>query len=84
VTLLLLLDFSKTFDNVRHSLLLKKLSLYSKFGDTAVALVGSYLSIPSETIAVIRGGYLLFSIFINDFVPQIDFRRAASMNVFVV
>jgi retron-type reverse transcriptase len=65
VTLLLLLDFSKAFDNVRHSLLLKKISLYFKFGGTAVALVGSYLSdrfqcasvggMHSELIAVIKG-----------------------------
>jgi hypothetical protein len=62
VTLLLLMDFSKAFDIVRHSLLLRKLSLY---GGTAVALVGSYLSdryqcaslggILSELIAVTRG-----------------------------
>jgi ribonucleases P/MRP protein subunit RPP40 len=90
VTLFLLLDFSKAFDNVWHSLLLIKLSLYFKFGGTAVALVGSYLSdrfqcvsvggILSELIAgtraVVQGsvlGPLLFSIFINDIVAQIDF-----------
>jgi ribonucleases P/MRP protein subunit RPP40 len=60
-----LLDFSKAFDNVRHSLLLKKLSLYFKFAGTAVALVGSYISdryqcvsvggILSELVAVTRG-----------------------------
>jgi hypothetical protein len=44
VTLLLLLDFSKAFDSVRPSLLLRKLPLFFKFGGTAVALVGSYLS----------------------------------------
>jgi hypothetical protein len=54
VTLLLLLDMSKAFDNVRHYLLLNKLSL-----------VGSYLSdryqcvsvggILSELIVVTRG-----------------------------
>jgi hypothetical protein len=44
MTRLLLLDFSKAFDNVRHSLLLKKLSLYFKFEGTAPVLVGSYLS----------------------------------------
>jgi hypothetical protein len=64
MTFLHLLDSSKAFDNVRHSLLPKKLSLYFKFGGTAVALVGSYLShkyqcvsvrgILSELIAVTR------------------------------
>jgi hypothetical protein len=44
VTLFLLLDFSKAFDKVQHSLLRKKLSLYIRFGSTAVALVCSYLS----------------------------------------
>jgi hypothetical protein len=38
VMLLLLLDFSKAFDNFRHSLLLKKLSLCNKFGGTVVGL----------------------------------------------
>jgi hypothetical protein len=65
VRLLLLLDFSKAFDNVRHSLLLKKLSLYFNFRAAAVALVGFYLAdryqcvsaggILSELIAVTRG-----------------------------
>jgi hypothetical protein len=72
VTLLLLLEFSKALDNVRHSLLLRKLSLYLKFGGTAVALVSSYLSdryqcvsvggLLPELIAVTRGvvqGYVL-------------------------
>jgi hypothetical protein len=39
VTFLLLLDFSKAFENVRHSLLLRKLSLDFKFRGTVVALV---------------------------------------------
>jgi hypothetical protein len=57
VTLLRLLDFFKAFDNVRHSLLLKKLSLYFKFGGTAVTLVGSYLSDRYQCVSV--GGILL-------------------------
>jgi retron-type reverse transcriptase len=92
VTLLILLDLSRAFDNVRHSLLLEKLSLYFKFGSTVVVLVGSYLSdrfqcvsvggVLSELIAVTRGvvqgsvlEHLLFLIFINDIVAQIDFCR---------
>jgi hypothetical protein len=56
VTLLLLLDFSKAFDNDRNSLLLKKLSICFKFGGTAVALVGSYLSYRYQCLSV--GGIL--------------------------
>jgi hypothetical protein len=56
LTLLLLVDFSKAFDNVRHSLLLKKLSVYFKIGGTAVALVGSYLAYRYQCVSV--GGVL--------------------------
>jgi hypothetical protein len=56
VTLLLLLDLSKAFDNVRHSLLLRKLPVYFKFEGTAVALVGSYLSDRYQCVSV--GGIL--------------------------
>jgi hypothetical protein len=54
VMLLLLLDFSKAFDIVRHSLLLKKLSLFFKFGGNgnAVALIGSYLSDRFQCLSV--------------------------------
>jgi hypothetical protein len=85
VTLLLLLDFFKVFNNVQHSLLLKKLSLYFKFGGTAVVLVGSYLSdrfqgvsvgeILSELIAVTRGvGYccVLKPLLFSIFINDID------------
>jgi hypothetical protein len=83
VTLLLLLDFSKAFENVRHSLLLKKLSLYFKFGGTAAALVGCYLSdryqcvsvggILSELITVTKGvlqGSLLGPLFFSILLPR--------------
>jgi hypothetical protein len=69
VTFLLLLDFSKAFDNVQHSLLLRKLSLYFQFGGTAVALCVSVGEILSELIVVTRDvmqGPLLFSIFFNE------------------
>jgi retron-type reverse transcriptase len=84
VTLLLLLDFSKAFDNTRHSLLLKNFSLYFKFGVTVVALVGSYLSdryhcvsiggFISELIAVTRGvvqGSVLGYLLCSTFINEI-------------
>jgi hypothetical protein len=52
VTLLLLLDFSKAFEHVRHFLLLKKLSVYFKFGGTGIALVGSYLAYRYQCVSV--------------------------------
>jgi hypothetical protein len=78
------LDFSKAFDNVRHSLLLKRLSLYFKFEGTTVALVGSYLSdrfqcvsvggVLSELIAVTRGvvlGSVLGTLLFSIFIHEI-------------
>jgi ribonucleases P/MRP protein subunit RPP40 len=84
VTLLLLLDFFKAFDNVWHSLLMKKLLLFIKFGGAAVALVGSYLAnryqcvsvdeILSELIAVTRGvvqGSVLGTLLFSIFINDI-------------
>jgi hypothetical protein len=68
VTFLLLLDFSNAFDNVRHSLLLRKLSLYFKYEGIAVALVGCYLSDGYQCVSV--GGILLKLIAINRSVVQ--------------
>jgi hypothetical protein len=44
MTVLLLLDFSKAFDNVVHSLHCSKLSSFFRFHGTAVELIRSYLS----------------------------------------
>jgi hypothetical protein len=43
MTVLLLLDFSKDFDNVVHSLLCSKLCSLFRFYGTAVRLIRSYL-----------------------------------------
>jgi hypothetical protein len=44
MTVLLLLDFSKAFDNIVHSFLCSKLSSLFRFHGTAVELIRSYLS----------------------------------------
>jgi hypothetical protein len=44
MTVLLLLDFSKAFDNGVHSLLCSKLSSLFRFHETAVELIRSYLN----------------------------------------
>jgi hypothetical protein len=82
MTVLLLLDFSKAFDNVVHSLLYSKLSSLFRFHGTAVEVIRSYLSDRyqcvcvdgeiSDLVLVARGvvspgfGPLLFFLFIND------------------
>jgi hypothetical protein len=58
-------NFSKAFDNV---LLLKKLPLYFKFGGTALALVGSNLSVRYQCVSV--GGVLLELIAVTKGVVQ--------------
>lgn len=65
VSILLLLDFSKAFDSIIHSLLCAKLSDLYRFGVSAVKLVKSYLSerfqavcvgeVLSEMIPLLRG-----------------------------
>jgi len=50
VVFLLLLDFSKAFDNVSHRQLLKKLRRLFHFSDSAVKLIGSYLTDRLQTV----------------------------------
>ena len=50
VAFLLLLDFSKAFDNVNHKLLLKKLRRLFNFSDSAIKLIGSYLKDRLQTV----------------------------------
>jgi len=52
VSILLLLDFSKAFDSVIHSLLCAKLSDFYKFELTAVNLVRSYLNFRFQAVCV--------------------------------
>jgi hypothetical protein len=85
MTVLLLLDFSKAFDNFVHSLLYSKLSSLFRFYGTAVELIRSYLSDRyqcvcvdgkiSDLVLVVQGsvlGPLLFSLFINDIASRIS------------
>ena len=55
VTVLVLLDFSKAFDTVDHSLLCGKLKSYFGFDDTSNALLCSYLSNRSQFVATSSG-----------------------------
>jgi len=50
IIILLLLDFSKAFDNVNHRQLLKKLRRYFKFSNSAIKLIGSYLQGRLQTV----------------------------------
>jgi hypothetical protein len=83
MTVLLLLDFSKAFDNIVHSLLCSKLSSLFRFHGTAVELIRSYLSDRYQYVCVdgkifdlvVEGSVLeplLFSLFINDITSRIS------------
>jgi len=50
VAFLLLLDFSKAFDNVSHKQLLKKLRYFFNFSSSAIKLIGSYLKDRLQTV----------------------------------
>lgn len=52
VTLLTLLDFSKAFDTVNHSILLQKLKTDCHLSSSALKLVGSYLSERQQSVVV--------------------------------
>jgi hypothetical protein len=52
MTVLLLLDFTKAFDNVVHSLLCFKLSSFFRFHGTAVELIRSYLNDRYQCVCV--------------------------------
>jgi hypothetical protein len=82
MSILILLDFSKAFDSVDHSLLCSKLTDQFAFSSSATSLIRSYLSDRTQCVGVnqasrflplasgvVQGsvlGPLLFSLFIND------------------
>jgi hypothetical protein len=86
MTVLLLLDFSKAFDNVVHSLLYSKLSSLFRFHGTSMEVIRSNLSDRyqcvcvdgeiSDLVLVVRAvvssgfGHLRFFLFINDIVSR--------------
>lgn len=51
ISILILLDFSKAFDSVNHTLLLQKLSGFFKFSVLACKLLGSYLSNRCQSVS---------------------------------
>lgn len=51
VALLVLLDFSKAFDSLNHSMLLVKLDAYFNFSSQAIKLIGNYLSGRSQYVS---------------------------------
>lgn len=68
VALLLLIDFSKAFDRVSHSKLLRKLSQNFYFSRSAVTLISSYLSCRTQVVSA--NGELSNGIHIISGVPQ--------------
>lgn len=68
VTFLVLLDFSKAFDTVDHSILFRKLSRLYNFSPSAVALLSSYLSDRKQAVAI--NNYLSDFLSIIRGVPQ--------------
>ena len=52
ISFLLLLDFSKAFDCLNHSLLCEKLSKSFNFDDKSVKLIGSYLSNRKQIVCI--------------------------------
>lgn len=68
IAVLLLLDFTKAFDSISHSRLLKKLRDKFGFGSSAVNLVHSYLT--GRTQAVFFNGLVSEEVLITSGVPQ--------------
>jgi ribonucleases P/MRP protein subunit RPP40 len=67
VSLLLLLDFSKTFDKINHGRLLKKLRTFGLF-DNAISWFASYLHDRAQCVSV--GGKFSSWLDVNSDVPQ--------------
>lgn len=64
VSFLVLLDFSKAFDMVDHSILCHKLSLFYNFSPCAVKLISSYLTVRTQAVAINHN--------LSDFLPLIS------------
>lgn len=68
LTVLCLLDFSKAFDRVNHSILCRKLRHYFGFSDRAVRLISSYLSNRFQRVLV--GEHFSNVKYLREGVPQ--------------